>query len=694
MLKRMRPKDLPAVPADEGSWGEEEAKEPIQAGRDAPRRSEPGGEQLKDGKRWSRKRKMKRSRSPPGARAEVGLGRDIYRTPPSSWTGTQGQPAVRGQTNQGDGSQSLERELEKRMFEWVQEENLLLKQEIERLRQKESASSWSQVSEQASPVPPPPKREREPEHGARFTPNGTRVPDLPPSEEVRVPEFPWWADEHQAACVGEVPGDKELGGVKVCPGHKAQEGDCEYGGLKDCHGPGGGEVHEHGANGREMTPLEARAIWLEREAKKLQEAMNAAHQAEGRRLKSTYWSVPFEKTYGKNTEEMGSEDRDGLKSIPIVLPKLVEPSVRNAPLEAGDWIAQLTPLIGDVSSQAASWWSFAMDQVTSRYQRWLEAGPLEKLNVGCPDPIQMAKGHTRLAQRITTLLLGALPESIRQELVATRQLHVPGIMFAIYRRYQPGGLKEKTQTLADLSNTKPAATPAEAVERLRLWRRQLLRAIELQATLPDPVLQVRALDVVMKDLLKKDAQASFRISAYRLQHQVDVKPDAEGVQKFFELLLAEADLMLHARQEDWETGVLDNGEEEGRKNPSVKQLGHLLASQLLEFKCAASGALNLGAGWEGTANGNMIGVRSLTKHPGVGFVLRRPTSNKTVLRWPTAAGTQLGGVAHQQVGSRMEKDMEKEKEKEAKERRAKRVAMEQLLLRIKKMEKMESQCQK
>lgn len=156
--------------------------------------------------------------------------------------------------------------------------------------------------------------------------------------------------------------------------------------------------------------------------------------------------------------------------------------------------------------------------------------------------------------------MGALPESLRQELVATRQLHVPSIMFSVFRKYQPGGLREKTQTLAELTNTKPAGKPSEAVERLRLWRRQLPRATELNAALPDPVLQVRALDVVMQDLLKRDAQASFRISAFRLQHQVDVRPDTESVQKFFELLLAEADLMQHARQKDLELSVLENGE--------------------------------------------------------------------------------------------------------------------------------------
>lgn len=90
------------------------------------------------------------------------------------------------QTGQA-GSSELERELEKEMFERIQEENLQLKEEIERLRQRESVYS------QTSPVPPPPRREWEGENRARFTPGGTQVPTTPPPmEEVEMPVFPWW----------------------------------------------------------------------------------------------------------------------------------------------------------------------------------------------------------------------------------------------------------------------------------------------------------------------------------------------------------------------------------------------------------------------------------------------------------------------------------------------------------------------
>ena len=48
----------------------------------------------------------------------------------------------------------------------------------------------------------------------------------------------------------------------------------------------------------------------------------------------------------------GDDREDPLRSVPIVLPRLADSSSKTASLEAGDWLAQLRPLIGDVSEHA------------------------------------------------------------------------------------------------------------------------------------------------------------------------------------------------------------------------------------------------------------------------------------------------------------------------------------------------------
>lgn len=78
------------------------------------------------------------------------------------------------------------------------------------------------------------------------------------------------------------------------------------------------------------------------------------------------------------------EKEEGLRSIPISIPRLPDPGSPMATLEAGDWLAQLRPLVGDVATKAASWWDGVMEQTMEVYNRWLALGPLERLHVEAP----------------------------------------------------------------------------------------------------------------------------------------------------------------------------------------------------------------------------------------------------------------------------------------------------------------------
>ena len=60
----------------------------------------------------------------------------------------------------------------------------------------------------------------------------------------------------------------------------------------------------------------------------------------------------------------------------------------------------------------------------------------------------------------------------------------------------------------------------------------------------------------MGGLLKKDAQASFRISTFRLQHKIDLKPDEQTLEHFFDLLLAEAEFMMMGQRKEEVAGTM------------------------------------------------------------------------------------------------------------------------------------------
>ena len=56
----------------------------------------------------------------------------------------------------------------------------------------------------------------------------------------------------------------------------------------------------------------------------------------------------------------------------------------------------------------------------------------------------MGPAFQRIEQRGIAMLLGALPDSIRRDLISGRQLSVVHILYRLHIAYQPGGSREDT----------------------------------------------------------------------------------------------------------------------------------------------------------------------------------------------------------------------------------------------------------
>lgn len=107
-----------------------------------------------------------------------------------------------------------------------------------------------------------------------------------------------------------------------------------------------------------------------------------------------------------------------------------------------------------------------MNATMERYNQWLYSQPLERLKICAPDMSKLLVGYERLDQRVTSLLLQCIPKSIKDEVVAARELSTAGILFRILRTYQPGGLVEKSRLLDDhySQNSQRRGCGAEIVE--------------------------------------------------------------------------------------------------------------------------------------------------------------------------------------------------------------------------------------
>ena len=267
---------------------------------------------------------------------------------------------------------------------------------------------------------------------------------------------------------------------------------------------------------------------------------------------NSFGSDPRDEEGTSKVRERERSPHDAIRSNNPVLPRLPQYGTKTSSVDAADWIIEIQPIIGDMSNKATRWWTLTMQSTMKTYEKWLSATPLERLRLPPPDPVLPGivggdpMAVQRLEQRITTLLLPAIPDEIRQDLVANRELWPSAIMYKVLRTFQPGGWSERSSLLAELTQVAVAKDPLQAANGLRLWKRQRARALELGAGLPDLMLQVRALDNVVSKILPQHPQALFRVSAFRMETQIDERPTTESLLQFHELLQAEVDTMVHS----------------------------------------------------------------------------------------------------------------------------------------------------
>ena len=237
--------------------------------------------------------------------------------------------------------------------------------------------------------------------------------------------------------------------------------------------------------------------------------------------------------------------QESIRAVDLpALPELSESEV--GPLVAGDWITTIAPFLRDMSSSSSLWWDEVLRVAGALYRVWLESEPMERLRlVPVSPPAFQVPPWLRIEQRGSVALLKALPESLRSELVAQREVSSIGIMFKVLRVYQPGGLGERTTLLKQLVDQKVPSPLSEWMLALRSWRRWLTRVQELGIQPPDPVLLLSTLDRFAAALARHSSQVAFRLQITRAALRVDTAPNERSIQQFSESLLAEGEAVFH-----------------------------------------------------------------------------------------------------------------------------------------------------
>lgn len=248
-------------------------------------------------------------------------------------TGIETMGSVHGATVE-TGSDGLKIALEKEMFGFLREQNLQLQAENERLKKiqqhgiersepghGDSFTSWSEVGGDGSSGLhgggmkgcKTPRKDKLLDGACRFTPNGTRVPDTsPPMDAQPVPQAP------PLPPVPPFPAFPESGQrvEQFLDGYERTKGSDQKGKLGDRQWKPN-EVDQKslkGISSHELSPSEAREVWLEREVQSLRSVLD--RMADQTSFKSSpYWSQGFQSGAPNQVSVMrASGDRDDTRA--------------------------------------------------------------------------------------------------------------------------------------------------------------------------------------------------------------------------------------------------------------------------------------------------------------------------------------------------------------------------------------------
>ena len=227
------------------------------------------------------------------------------------------------------------------------------------------------------------------------------------------------------------------------------------------------------------------------------------------------------------------------------LPNLQPPKDETSSLHFQDWIEISTIVMSDLSDNSARWWSRLLETVDEAYSRYLAATPIERLSIKPLDAGLTTGKWTRVNARACSMLLSAIDEGIKQDLVARRitQDMVHSI-FRLYIAYQPGGSAEKGHVLKQLQNPPLPGSIQDCLAVLRSWPRWVRRCRQVGMVTPDPTVLAASLTRISAPFILQSPDAGFRTQLLRTTLRLEASPTAEAVESYHSHLLAEIEMIV------------------------------------------------------------------------------------------------------------------------------------------------------
>ncbi|OLP85824.1 hypothetical protein AK812_SmicGene33144 [Symbiodinium microadriaticum] len=256
-------------------------------------------------------------------------------------------------------------------------------------------------------------------------------------------------------------------------------------------------------------------------------------------------AVMLKQMTASDKEKDGEQSPETVKPGTTTLPPLPAMRVETASVDIMDWLEMLTSPMSDLSDGSGQWWERVKTTATRSYVEWAQSSPMERLRISPPRDESLESGKwSRVNSRASSMLMLALADNVRSEMVARRLTgSATSILYRLMTLYQPAGEEEKMRILRNLQEPPQEGDPQRVLEALRSWERWLRRCRELGVTAPDPALLARGLTAMVRKLMEKYPEASFRTSLVKSTLMVDTRPTMESVDGYYRHLLAECETL-------------------------------------------------------------------------------------------------------------------------------------------------------
>ena len=219
------------------------------------------------------------------------------------------------------------------------------------------------------------------------------------------------------------------------------------------------------------------------------------------------------------------------------LPKLQEWNPETVPIDFADWVVCLHAHMSDLDSTSEEWWDLTLSTAKTWYANHLKLTHTQKLT-NFPEATQELKLRkwSRLERRASSLLMAALPDSLKEDVVSSKSVTTMGILAKAMLQYQPGRLSGvKLSGNGDFSVEEVDKVEKESPGSWCLHTRVCMKGS----------------GKLVKRIVANHPDLSFRLSLVKSSLMVDTVSTLDTVTQYSEHLLAELEQMSQqARKKD------------------------------------------------------------------------------------------------------------------------------------------------